>query len=1052
MVAGMWLLVVNVMAAADPVSFQTNREHAMDATVEAFCGRVEALKQRFSELAAFGNPLCMQRGTCWVFFDASKAPNAPKSDKPVGIFMRMALVDAAQLPVAVDQAFPRKLIGAGEELDVGGTPEMTEAVTDAYLEVCRKVLEPRVASAVLARAGLPDGMDERLAAAESAAGGGRWIDEVIPEIPYQRGFRSTVAGRVFVALRGAVISPERQERIFGGLRDRRYPPDAWREVVAILREQGPALWPERSQEIARMLVAVENEGSEGFNSTPFFGAGWQSVARSLREDLAQEAGRSPDTRFLPMARFLVENDPVASIRVQAVSCVNQMDAPSACTLAVDALSDGCRGVVVVAADFLAKHTRPEATGVLRELAQSSVIRVREAAGKALRSAGVEVPVASVPFALPAEAVKIIETLRKLGLGDARILDVLSRPETVHVEKTEPGKAPVVQRLEDKWRIASLDAGSVRKRAAQYQEGFGLDFGSCLIDPTGPFLLAASAPTDTETQRLIYESMGEEFENDAAALQRGVDYLAWSIFLQGVDGFQQVNDVKAAAVFRRMEVFAPYAKPSSSLSVWLGQGRTLLAEIERRQAKAGSVEPTDGAGRIAYWVARIPEINGFQMSQPGAPSIWQERNPPLDGMYKPNLPFASDELRRIGRAAIPLLVEMVDDATPTRTIGYWRDYDSSRYWITAGQAAEQIIRKICDDEKLESPFKEPYEGNPAKIGDVWGHWLAKLQATGAILGRDTVDLSQCYGPYRIKPFVKVAATLQALPEKARVAQLRAWAAVRDRGEWDRPLGRTVILLCRMLFEKKGGGSLPKPGFGAPSFIGGAGWMRDAREADAWPDEPFYFVGNIPIDITSGYILAGAAEQPDRYLENCLRDGRWTARRYAEVTDKMVKQAVQTLLRDHTWLRPLRPEEVQLITAQALPYEAPKLWSGIRGITSHEATVVVMSRDDSGKRKLPRLDGVKKLQVTVNGGCRPYKYAVHLQSGGRDTVIGSGHGGITPINPFDWEDFFVPWRGEENGDIIAFELVDARGARLVQRMKVTGPESLEMETPAVTDAAQ
>ncbi len=314
---------------------------------------------------------------------------------------------------------------------------------------------------------------------------------------------------------------------------------------------------------------------------------------------------------------------------------------------------------------------------------------------------------------------------------------------------------------------------------------------------------------------------------------------------------------------------------------------------------------------------------------------------------------------------------------------------------------------------------------------------------------TINLSECYGPYRIKPFVKVAAALQALPEKERVAQLRAWEAVCGKGDWDRPFGRQVILLCRMLLERKGGGSLPRPGFGGPSFIGGAGFIRDVREAEAWPDEPFYFVGNVPFDITSGYIIAGAAEQPDRYLENCLRDGQWTTRRYAEVTDQMVEQAAQTLLKDHDWPRPLRPEEVQLITSQTLPYEAPRLWAGVRGIGAKEGTQVVISQDDSGKRK-PRLTSVQKLQVTIYGGSRPYQYEIHLKSGGRDTVIGSGHGGVTPINPFDWEDFSVPWGAFDRGDVIAFELVDSKGARLVQRINVIGPESLEMEKPVVTDA--
>lgn len=125
-----------------------------------------------------------------------------------------------------------------------------------------------------------------------------------------------------------------------------------------------------------------------------------------------------------------------------------------------------------------------------------------------------------------------------------------------------------------------------------------------------------------------------------------------------------------------------------------------------------------------------------------------------------------------------------------------------------------------------------------------------------------DLSECFGPYRIRPYVKVAAELQAMPEAERAAQLRAWAQAKPVGEWYGPLDDQVIRLCRILYERKPGASFRASHQGLPLFLTqdlgrGAPKTRDEIER-FWPDAPFLFFEDVPFDAASrGHMLAGGA---------------------------------------------------------------------------------------------------------------------------------------------------------------------------------------------------
>ena len=71
-------------------------------------------------------------------------------------------------------------------------------------------------------------------------------------------------------------------------------------------------------------------------------------------------------------------------------------------------------------------------------------------------------------------------------------------------------------------------------------------------------------------------------------------------------------------------------------------------------------------------------------------------------------------------------------------------DPLQNWISAGQAAKQIIRKICEDEKLKPLFLKLHESNPSKIRDVYFTGWPSCRQAAQFSGKDTVDLASVTG--------------------------------------------------------------------------------------------------------------------------------------------------------------------------------------------------------------------------------------------------------------------------------------------------------------------
>jgi hypothetical protein len=178
-------------------------------------------------------------------------------------------------------------------------------------------------------------------------------------------------------------------------------------------------------------------------------------------------------------------------------------------------------------------------------------------------------------------------------------------------------------------------------------------------------------------------------------------------LEGLDQYWGKHDAKALDAFHSVTRLKRYVKPWTLLSEYVEQSTTLGAEIERRRKEKTGPAPTlaEKDAYVDYWIGRLKEINGVMPGQPASPLMWYALivRFRLASPSRPPYPhFATDKLRETGLVALPRLLNVLEDKTPTRTVVWWRDFYPVRGVISVGSAARQVAQVICDDYGLVRP--------------------------------------------------------------------------------------------------------------------------------------------------------------------------------------------------------------------------------------------------------------------------------------------------------------------------------------------------------------
>jgi hypothetical protein len=154
-------------------------------------------------------------------------------------------------------------------------------------------------------------------------------------------------------------------------------------------------------------------------------------------------------------------------------------------------------------------------------------------------------------------------------------------------------------------------------------------------------------------------------------------------------------------------------------------------------------------------------------------------------------------------------------------------------------------------------------------------------------------------FKADPYITAAIALQDQGEQKSSIVLKE--AVK---EHDLP----VIILCRMLFKSPGKErKFRRPLLGRPEFVG-------QTESTNWPLEPIEIVDGVPFSLVSHYYLAGLPESGEVYLNYCLSSCEWNTYRYKSKTAPEKQKALDKLIADRNWEKPLSEASKKTLSSQ------------------------------------------------------------------------------------------------------------------------------------------
>lgn len=538
-----------------------------------------------------------------------------------------------------------------------------------------------------------------------------------------------------------------------GLAQGKYPVK-WGFHIALFieRDQDAAHYPDFCLAMAKTLLKQEKEGKDSFMPTPLV-SGPRSEIRMAREAIVRmldNDGKEPDARLAPAALELLANDPVLQNRMLVMDYFAKLPAKERREGIVAGFGNSFFSVQAKAAEMAAKFNEQGLEKEWMPLLASPSSKVRKAAKNEAAQAGYKDFDLDPSRTLPDSATRISDVLWKSGLRDEDVVrvcaDVERRvfkpmaeppaqaelPKGVTIESqtqvNEKGKVTgtidgnyyVV--LNDLWRMTVVDADSVKKRAAQYVVGIRKNWGSSILDPTGPFLLAAAMKfNDRETAQRIYERMCDEYENEDAMTYIGIEGLGWEFTTKGLDAFERGKDGDAEKLFATVIALENQAKPFTFLGQWVKLTQEVTADIERR--KTGGVAPAemflDENEEAAFWRKKIPDATERiktlveQLENSG-----QYRKGEQEGNYfyraRPGAALAHE-----GIPAVEPLVECVlHDDRLTRTVESNMDHGEQPVrWVKKVRIeAVQALGKILGRNFFTSPenYNAIVKGDPAAL--------------------------------------------------------------------------------------------------------------------------------------------------------------------------------------------------------------------------------------------------------------------------------------------------------------------------------------------------
>ena len=165
---------------------------------------------------------------------------------------------------------------------------------------------------------------------------------------------------------------------------------------------------------------------------------------------------------------------------------------------------------------------------------------------------------------------------------------------------------------------------------------------------------------------------------------------WKAFVRF--GNTKVSRKELLTEFREIFRFYPQNKHRKRV-----QQTIVMLERMIREDEVHAKSPIQNPSRqqqIADLIFRLRDQNGQQWSQPGSCDIFSGDRFAKGSNIDPSKRSPAWQLREIGFDAVPKLIEVLDDKTFTRSVGYHRNFYFSHRVLRVGDCAERIIADIA----------------------------------------------------------------------------------------------------------------------------------------------------------------------------------------------------------------------------------------------------------------------------------------------------------------------------------------------------------------------
>ena len=147
------------------------------------------------------------------------------------------------------------------------------------------------------------------------------------------------------------------------------------------------------------------------------------------------------------------------------------------------------------------------------------------------------------------------------------------------------------------------------------------------------------------------------------------------------------------------------------------------DVTRAAKRRAPLEDLPQEELIAELIFQLRDQNGAQWSQPGACDIFNDQR----GEKSP-----AHQLLNIGYDAVPQLIEVIDDRTFTRSVGYHRNFYFSHHVLRVGDCASAILSRIAGKYFYTRNYTNAAmvkDGESAKVRADVQEWWRGVQEIG-----------------------------------------------------------------------------------------------------------------------------------------------------------------------------------------------------------------------------------------------------------------------------------------------------------------------------------